>query len=352
MHIRLKIQARPILALSGYQKASFCFISGEEAFISDKTWDLRRPEEVSEYRNVIKIFVDNKEKPQVIAHDFHPDFYSSRLAKELSVLLGIPAVPVRHHHAHALTVAGEYNIFDSFFSLALDGFGLGEDGELWGGEFLFIGKNSYKRLGRLRPILQPGGDLGVIRPDLLLASFYYEHKGKNATLIQFRDYPSIFWEGISKGINCHYTSSCGRYFDLACSLLNIRKENQVETLLHFERLAINPKTENQSFKIIDQDDLKNLDLTEMLLSLQDYNEQEGSEIFHGIISEGLTALAIECTKGSGIKNIAIGGGCILNQVLKRELESKLSAAGFKVFSPHFLSAGDDQLSFGMALAVL
>lgn len=351
MRITLKEKSRPILALSGFQKASFCFFKEKEAFIADKSWDLSIPEAISEFKTFLQNTLSAMGTPEIIAHDFHPDFYTTQTAKELASSLNIPAIAVRHHHAHIATVAGEHHFSEPLLGFALDGFGLGEHNEAWGGELLFVKNGSYQRLGRLNPLCLPGGDISVIRPELLAAAFYHEHKDKNETLIHFPNLPAIFWEGLSKKINCQSTSSCGRYFDLACELLQIKEKTQIETLLHFERLAANPRSLNLGFKIIESEGIKNLHLEDMLLLLQSYKTSEAADIFHGTLAEGLAALATECAKETGIRTIALSGGCIFNRVLKSELQNRLTEKGFKVLLPKNLSAGDESISFGMAIAV-
>ncbi len=354
MRIKIKEKKTSVLALSGFQKASWCFAGDREAFISEESWDLSTPAGREGFKSSVSETENLFGRPAFIAHDFHPDFYSTKLTHELAEEWEIPSISIRHHHAHITAVAGEHQFSEPLLGLALDGFGLGENNELWGGELLKVTDKGYQRLGRLKPQLQPGGDLSVRNPELLAAAFLYRHQNKdkdrNETLIHFPNLPAVFWEGLAKRINCPQTSSCGRLFDLACELLKIKEKTQIETLLHFENLASNPRSLNPCFKIEESEGIKNLDLDLLLLSLQSYNTSEASDIFHGTLAAGLAEMSKAAADETGLHTIALSGGCIFNKVLRRELTSRLQEKGFTVLTPKLLSPGDESISFGMAVA--
>jgi hydrogenase maturation protein HypF len=105
---------------------------------------------------------------QAIAHDLHPDFYSTQLATALAQRLGIPAIAVQHHHAHVGAVLAEQGIGHPVIALTLDGFGLGTDGNAWGGEVLWVDGadhgHVFQRVGHLATLAQPGGDAAAREP--------------------------------------------------------------------------------------------------------------------------------------------------------------------------------------------
>ncbi|MEM4814053.1 MAG: carbamoyltransferase HypF, partial [Ignisphaera sp.] len=110
-------------------------------------------------------FVKNyRIEPKAIAMDMHPQYYSRRVAKELSDMFGVPTIEVQHHHAHIVSVLGEYGVHpeDNVVGIAIDGTGYGTDGGIWGGEILITNYSNFKRVGSLKPFTLPGGDTAAI----------------------------------------------------------------------------------------------------------------------------------------------------------------------------------------------
>ncbi len=99
-------------------------------------------------------------EPALVAHDLHPDLPSTRFAQEL----GVPAVAIQHHHAHIAATMAEHGLEGAVLGLALDGLGLGDDGTIWGGELLVCDAAGYRRVGHLRRVPQPGGDVATREP--------------------------------------------------------------------------------------------------------------------------------------------------------------------------------------------
>ena len=92
--------------------------------------------------------------PELVVHDLHPDYFSTRYAMGLA----IPTIGIQHHFAHALSCMAEYGSVGPGLAIVMDGTGYGEDGTVWGGEFLEVTVQGYRRLGHLKQIPLPGGD--------------------------------------------------------------------------------------------------------------------------------------------------------------------------------------------------
>ena len=154
--VRLPRAVPPVLAVGGHLKSTVCVTRGNEAFLSQHIGDLDNAatvdfleETVGHLLHVLGV------EPVAVAHDLHPDFHSTRFAERL----GLPAVPVQHHHAHVAAVLAEHGVEGPALGLALDGFGLGSDGGSWGGEMLLVDRVSAERVGHLAALAQPGGDV-------------------------------------------------------------------------------------------------------------------------------------------------------------------------------------------------
>jgi len=155
----------PVLAVGAFLKNTVCFAAGREARVSHDVGNLDTVDAVRAFdRTVEDMQALGGAEPVAVAHDLHPDFHSTHAAVALAERLGVPAVPVQHHHAHIAAVMAEHGTDQPTLGLALDGFGLGENQEAWGGELLLVDASGYRRLGHLRLLAQPGGDVAARQP--------------------------------------------------------------------------------------------------------------------------------------------------------------------------------------------
>ena len=98
--------------------------------------------------------------PEVVAHDLHPEYLSSKFAAELD----LPAIAVQHHHAHVASCMVEHGRTEPVLGIAFDGLGYGTDGTMWGGELMIADFVSFRRVGHLRPAPMPGGVNAIREP--------------------------------------------------------------------------------------------------------------------------------------------------------------------------------------------
>jgi hydrogenase maturation protein HypF len=154
-----------VVALGGYFKNAVCVTRGNEAFVSQHVGELDNAATCNALVEAVEHLVAILEvEPQLVAHDLHPDFFSTRHALRLAREWGVPNRPVQHHHAHIASVLAEHRVDGPVLGLALDGVGLGKDGAAWGGELLYLDGLRCERLGRLAPLRLPGGDRAAREP--------------------------------------------------------------------------------------------------------------------------------------------------------------------------------------------
>jgi hydrogenase maturation protein HypF len=348
-------QAGPAtLACGGWYKNTICLTRDDEAFISQHIGDLdnaatcRAMEEaVSHLMKVLEI------QPEIVAHDLHPDFHSSRFAAAFAAKHGLPVLAVQHHHAHLAAVLAEHGVTRPALGLALDGIGLGSDGGAWGGELMRLEGAEFVRLGHLRELRLPGGDRAAREPWRMAASAFYE-MGRGAEIGQrFAAFPAAatVMHMLERGLNAPPTSSCGRLFDAAVGLLGIMPtmdfEGQAAILL--ESLAarhgdIAPLPGGYSLET--GGTLSFLPLLDALSNIGDASH--GAALFHATLVDGLAQWVIQAARHSGLETIVLGGGCFLNAILSRRLRGALQREGLTTLEARQVPANDGGLSLGQA----
>jgi len=337
----------PVLALGAFLKNTACVVDGDTAYLSLTASDLDSPEAIAEFeRRVLTLLAETGAEPVLIAHDLHPDFYSTRHA----ATFGVPALAVQHHHAHIAALAAEHQLEGPVIGLALDGFGLGPGNESWGGELLWVDGAEYRRLGHLKRLAQPGGDVAAREPWRMgaaalhvlgrggeIAERYAEHKAAG-----------MLDQIMGKGLNSPETSSCGRLFDAACGLLGIRPvaEFEDQAPMELEGLVQDPQILDGGWTL---DDEGILGFDPLLARLADCEAQKGADLFHGTLAAALIQWTRWALEETGVTMVALGGGCFFNKVLCRLMADGLADSGLDAYFPERLSPGDPAVSVGQAL---
>ncbi|HEY9194123.1 MAG TPA: carbamoyltransferase HypF, partial [Methyloversatilis sp.] len=154
-----------VLAVGAWLKNAACLLGDGHVCGSAVHGDLGDPQACEALDRSLHALLAQTARPvAAVAHDLHPDFYSTRVAVELAARLGVPAIGVQHHHAHIAAVMAEHGLTGPVIGLALDGVGLGTDGMAWGGELLWVAPGAWRRLGHLWPLQLAGGDVAAREP--------------------------------------------------------------------------------------------------------------------------------------------------------------------------------------------
>ncbi|KGP63347.1 carbamoyltransferase [Legionella norrlandica] len=344
--LKLPHEIPPILAVGGHLKNTFCITRKEEAFVSQHIGNLNN-------KRTIEFFHESLEhllrflavKPERIAHDLHPDFYTTRLAEEY----GIPAVGVQHHHAHLASVAAEYGIQKPVLGLALDGYGYGFNGEAWGGELFLLEKASFQRVGHFFPFPQPGGETAAREPWRMAASVLYCLGRGHEISRRFKEQPESLWihQLLEKRVNCPPTSSCGRLFDAVSALLGVQLLSYFEgqAAMALESRVTQPQALPKGWMIKDGV----FDMRPTLEFILDTKDPEfGANLFHGSLIAGLAEWITGTCREKRIDMILLSGGCFLNQILTEGLLSSLLKSGIQPLLPKLLPPNDGGISLGQA----
>jgi hydrogenase maturation protein HypF len=292
-------------------------------------------------------------QPKAVAHDLHPDFFSTAHAVELARRWGVPTIPVQHHQAHCAAIAAEAGVAGPILGLALDGVGLGDDGTAWGGELLRLDGAGFTRLGHLSPILLPGGDRAAKEPWRMAAAalHYLGRGGEIAGRFSGQPAAGRLGQVLDRGLHCPPTTSLGRWFDAAAGLLGVREvmayEGQAAMLL--EGLAAGFGTVEPLAGGWGLRPDGSLDLWPLLAYLADETDPaRGAALFHATLAEGLAAWVAWAARDQGLTRVALGGGCLLNQPLSRDLTRAIEALGLTPLRARQVPPNDGGLSLGQA----
>lgn len=344
-HIKLPHAIPSTLAVGGHLKNTFCITRDNEAFVSQHIGSMNNKATIDFFHESLNHFLTFLNiEPERIAHDLHPDFYTTQYAQSY----GIPSYAVQHHHAHLAAVLAEYHIEEPALGLALDGYGYGTHGEAWGGELLLLENTTFERIGSFYPLPQPGGDIAIREPWRMAASVMHVLGRGHKIPEHFRDYPhaNLLTQILEKRINTPLTSSCGRLFDAASSLLGINRISQYEgqAAMQLESLVTNPEILSNGWLI----EGHTFSMLPTLSHLLDMDIVRGANLFHGTLIAGLAEWVLTAAEQTGINVVLLSGGCFLNKVLSEGLIKVLSESGLRPILSQQVPPNDGGLSLGQA----
>ena len=170
-----------------------------------------------------------RHRPEAIIVDKHPDYFSTRLGKQLATEWQIPIQEVQHHKAHFAAVLGENGYFSNVkepelpvLGVIWDGTGYGDDGHVWGGEFYYFNRQKIERVDHFEPFPFLLGDKMPREPRISALSLTQGLEG-SAALLESKFLPqewALYGKMLSRGTPLH-TTSVGRLFDGVASLLGL-----------------------------------------------------------------------------------------------------------------------------------
>ena len=351
--IKMPYSGPALLAMGGDLKNTFCVTRGDEAYVSQHNGDLDNGAACRALEQTVERWLQSLDiAPLYVAHDHHPDFYSSRLARRFAAERDLPCIAVQHHHAHIAAVLAEQGMSEPVLGLALDGFGLGDDDGLWGGELLRVEGAHYRRLGHVYQLALPGGDHAAREPWRMAASALHA-LGRGREIRRRFACPGaeMVKEMLDKHVNSPITSSAGRWFDAAAGLLGITLRNSYEgqAAMQLEALALRhgPVAPCREDYCIEPNGVLNLlPLLDRLACEPD--AAYGAALFHATLAAGLGEWLQHAAQRESLHDVVLNGGCFMNGVLLQGLSAELRVAGIEVHVAQRLPPNDGGLSLGQA----
>ncbi len=359
----------PILACGGHLKNTFCLAKEDRAFVSQHIGDLDSLETFDYYRETLAHLERLLDiRPQMVAHDAHPDYVSTAFAKTYEETRGCQTVAVQHHHAHIVAGITENGLTGRVIGLALDGTGYGSDGCVWGGEILIAEAGGFTRAGHLADVPLPGGDVAAREPWRMAAAYLRDAFGEEARRL---DLPlmnqiganklDLVFRMISQSVNTPLTSSLGRLFDGVAALAGLAQYNAFEgqAAMALEAAAMNAIASSGDNDVYDYDlsgrDVYRLDLPPLIRGVvADIRAGRPKEIisarFHRTVIVMFADVCDRVKKDSGLERVVLSGGVFQNRLLLEGFEKELARRGFAVYSHSRVPTNDGGISLGQAVA--
>jgi len=339
---------KPLLAVGGQMKNSIAIAWKNRIIISPHIGELDSPRSAEQFNKTIQSLQHHYNiKAEAIICDAHPNYYSSRWASEN----GLPLHKVYHHHAHASAVVGEYNIKGKSLIFTWDGSGLGEDGTLWGGEALLGRPGKWQRVATLRPFRLPGAERAARDAWRCAASLCWHASETWGNHSQ----AALLYRAWKNEINAPVTSSTGRLFDGATSLLrlidNTTFEGQAAMLLQAQaENGIANQTTALPFSIDDNGVLVS-DWQPLLSKLMNQQQSVAQRAmnFHNTLAHTICDQAMQMRDRHGEFVVGLNGGVFQNRLLTEQAITLLEAEGFKVYLPQQLPCNDAALCYGQII---
>ncbi|MEW9530513.1 carbamoyltransferase HypF [Microbispora sp. NPDC049125] len=346
---------RPVLACGAELKHTFCLAKGDHAFVSHHIGDLENHETLRSFTDGVEHFRRLFDiVPEVVAHDLHPEYLSTKFALEQE---GADLVGVQHHHAHIASCLADNGVAGPVIGVAFDGLGYGPDGTLWGGEFLVADLAGFTRSGHLATVPMPGG-AAAIRQPWRMAAAYLDLLGDAPADLPVVRRNAERWDAVTalarRGLNAPHTSSMGRLFDAVAAMVGERDSITYEgqAAIELEQCADPAETGAYACRLTDGTpfEVRGVDLVEAVAG----DLQAGTEApvvaarFHNAVVQVVADGCSRIREAGGPSTVALSGGVFQNMLLLERAATLLEERGFRVLLHHRVPPNDGGVSLGQA----
>jgi hydrogenase maturation protein HypF len=340
----------PTLAGGAHMKNAVALMTGGNIFVSQHIGDLNTKEAFDAFRQVTEdlqhLYGTRVER---VAVDMHPDYASTRHISDLADSCGIETIRVQHHCAHVLSCLTENDVKVPALGVAWDGTGYGNDGTIWGGEFLHATDTAFTRAAHFRTFPLAGGDASARNPEHAAAGVLFEIFKTDAFS---ESEPPLLRQMLEKNVRSPRTSSVGRLFDAVAYLTGIRTrvsfEGQAAMQLEFAASAgITAVYEyvihgNQPC-IVDWEPM----IRRILEDVRDGTSPGTiSAMFHNTLAD----IIVDVARRIAEPHIVLTGGCFQNRYLAEQAVQRLTEAGFCPYWHQRVPPNDGGIALGQAIA--
>jgi len=341
---------RPVLACGGELKNTFCVAKRRQAFLSHHIGDLENYETLRSFTEGIAHFFRLFDvAPEVVAHDLHPEYLSTKYAMDLA---GVELVGVQHHHAHIAACLADNGEAGPVIGVAFDGLGYGTDETIWGGEFLRADLVGFTRLGRLECVRMPGGTAAIREPWRMAAAYLGD------TDLQVAKRNADRWDDVLQvaraGVNSPLTSSAGRLFDAVAALLGVRDAVNYEGQAAVELEQLADPAERSAYRArVDPGGAFQVRGGDLVRAAADdlaagVDRAVIAARFHRGVAGAIVEGCVIAREVTGLPTVALSGGVFQNLLLLETAAETLEDRGFRVLTHHRVPTNDGGISLGQA----
>ena len=349
------------LGVGAELKNTFCLIKGDRAYLSQHIGDLKYESVYRSYTESIERFLGLMEVGSIEAtgHDLHPDYLSTRYAKERGGRL----TGVQHHHAHLASLMAEHHLEGEILGVVFDGTGYGADGEIWGGEFLVGGLDGFYSGGHTRPVALPGGDKAVKEPYRIALGVLYGLFGDTLPDLPLpwlkaldNNRRVLFRTMLRRGVNTPLSRGVGRLFDAAAGLCGLRDVISFEGQAAMELEMAIESASDESYPVGVEDTGGEV--------VADFNPAFGALVedvaagraaalmavkFHNCVADAALGALRLLREKTGLTRVGLSGGVFQNRYLSDRLGAMLEEDGFSVYRHSRVPPNDGGVALGQAL---
>lgn len=356
-----------IMALGAELNVTGCLMKEDRAFLTQYIGDTTKLRTLEFLGRAIErlLKLTKTVAPTKIAIDLHPSYATRSLGEELSEMYKAPLIEIQHHFAHASSLLAERHL-DEMICLALDGAGYGTDGQIWGGEVIYIRDGGMERFGSLSPQLMPGGDLAAVYPARMLAGILYPHYSEDELYELLKKHAGeafrageidLVLKQLNRRFNTPLTTSTGRVLDAAAALLGVcyNRTYEGEPAMKLEALAKRGKpTLNIPVEFDEENGRWTLNTSSMFITAVEMlgikTREDIAASIQKALALGLSKLAVRCAVENQINAIGISGGVAYNESIVAQVRRYVVKHGFEFHSHRKVPPGDGGISLGQCYA--
>jgi hydrogenase maturation protein HypF len=350
-----------VLACGAELKHTFAVAKDRRVFVSHHIGDLENYETFRSFTEGVEHFLGLFDvTPEVVAHDLHPEYLSTKYALELEVRGDVELVGVQHHHAHIASCLADNDTAGPVIGVAFDGLGFGRDGTIWGGEVLVADLVDFERAAWFEPVPMPGGTVAIKQPWRMAAAYLDAVFGDDLPPglevmtrheDQWRDVVAVARSGVGSPV----TSSAGRLFDAVAALLGMRDAVNYEgqAAIELEQTADPSVTNGYEIAVADASPV--VLPGRLVVAAVTGDLLAGTPVptvaarFHRTIVDLVRQACERVRAATGLDTVALSGGVFQNRLLTAWAVADLSARGFRVLTHARVPPNDGGISLGQAV---